>query len=119
MIDNMKDALLAEGFKAFKQRCLGHDNAEANYQKCYRAEDGKRYFITVFQYDHSRLPGWPPHINPTSFQFEAQFKQGHDDGQVVNITTNGKEPAELPSILEMFERIWRGLGGVYYEQDEP
>ncbi|MGI4873245.1 MAG: hypothetical protein ACRYFX_18950 [Janthinobacterium lividum] len=112
----MREALFAEGFKQFEQRCLGHENAVANYQKCFRNSNGKRYYITVFEHDMSLIPGFPRHIPPISFEFTAQLHQGSRDGQTVNIEASAKEAADLPAMLEMFESIFMALGGVYYEQ---
>lgn len=114
----MIDALLAAGFKQFTQRCLGHESAVANYQKCFRAEDGKRYFITVFQYDHSTLPGYPANINPIAFQFEAKFRTPDPEDLMIDISISAKEAAMLPAVLALFETTWQALGGVYYEQDD-
>lgn len=116
--DQMKEILLAAGFK---QHPLPRDHSEyaiAIFTKWCRNDTGKQYCVSAYLYDHSALPGYPATAPAQHCEFKSQMHDHDREGRVVNIQTSTSDPAELSDILQMFRRAWQTLGSIYKERYE-
>lgn len=103
-----KEQLIAAGYKPFIQRNL-KEFTNSFYQKRFDDENGKKYFITVAEYDNSKYQ----HLhNLPEFSYQP-------DSQLVSngITFNVDmlNPESIQQMEELFEKMWYNLGCEYYE----
>lgn len=104
-----KDELIAKGYKPFTQHNL-KEFTNSFWQKCVRDDRGKKYYITIAEYDNSKFPEIVKIAGAFSYQPEVQFTS---HGITFNV-----DMLQPESILEMehfFENMWNSLECDYYE----
>lgn len=104
-----KEALLAAGYKPFKSRLKQY--TDQGYQKRFDDEHGKRYFITVWEYDNRPFKHNCPQLNDFNYAPDSQFEIGTIAFNVEMLTPESVEEMEA-----FFERIWVQMGCDYYER---
>lgn len=103
-----KETLLAAGYKPFKSRVKQY--TDQGYQKRFDDEHGKRYFITVWEYDNRPYKHNCPQLNDFNYAPESQFEIGTIAFNVEMITPESVEEMEA-----FFERMWMSMNCDYYE----
>lgn len=101
--------LIAAGYKPFTQRNL-KEFTNSFYQKRFDDENGKKYFITVAEYDNSKY--LKEYINLSEFSYEADC-QFVSNGVTFNVDM--LNPESIQQMEEFFEKMWYNLGCEYYE----
>lgn len=104
-----KEALLAAGYKPFKSKHKQY--TDQGYQKSFDDEQGKRYFITVWEYDNTPYKHTCPQLNDFNYAPDSQFEIGTIAFNVEMITPESVEEMEA-----FFERMWVQMGCDYYER---
>lgn len=105
-----KDQLLAASYKQFKQRNI-HEFTDSFYQKRFDDENGKKYFITIAEYDNRAYQDRHPTIKDFSYAPESQFES---NGATFNVEMLSPESAE--QMEAFFERMWVDTKCDYYEK---
>ena len=102
-----KEQLIAAGYKPFMQRNI-KEYTESFYQKRFDDDKGKKYFITIAEYDFISYPQVPYDF---IYQPEGQFTS---NGVTFDVTMLGPETVE--QMEQFFEKMWYNLGCDYYEE---
>ena len=102
-----KEQLIAAGYKPFKQKGI-KEYTESFYQKRFDDDKGKKYFITLSEYDYRTY-----HQVPYDFSYEPDV-QFETHGVTFNATMLSPESVEQMEIF--FENMWYNLGCDYYEE---
>lgn len=66
--------LLANGYKRYKPSVVDGECVTDLYQKCFRDDTGKKYYINVKRWDMSRYSD-ANHTYPVSFEYDVQMYQ--------------------------------------------
>lgn len=102
------------GYKQHNQQTP--NNSDFLLQKCIRDENGKKYFINVWVYEHynkdyfSRVPV----MHPVGFSPEVQFRKEGDITTNIDLILN--EDSTILEVERHFEGLWFFLGRPYYEK---
>ena len=102
------------GYRRYNQST--HNLSDFLLQKCIRDEQGKKYFINVWVYEHfnkeyfSRVPA----MKPVSFSPEVQFCK--DGDFTTNIDLILSEDNTVNAVEQYFESFWLFLERPYYEK---
>lgn len=107
-----KDQLLASGYKPFSQRNLKQFTSQF-YQKRFDDSVGKKYFITIAEYNNREHQDRIPQLKDFSYSSESQFEIGTITFNVEMLTPESVEEMEA-----FFERMWVQMGCDYYERFE-
>ena len=114
MIDN--------GYKVFKSE---YNNSLRGFQKRFDDEQGKKYFITIWHYNHAEQLNCPDlTIKGDSYTADSQFrfdKNGKDATCNVefwgDFTPNEYRPVTTLQVVEdFFEEFWTKMKPDYYER---
>jgi len=120
--NSFEQELVDSGYKIFQS---GFSHAIRGFQKRFDDEVGKKYFITIWHWNHGKQhPEWNNAPNKDSYEFDLQFridKEGKD--LTVNLTITGKnlpdeygqEIVSLKETEEFIEKTWRDMNAAYYE----
>lgn len=88
------------------------DAYKGTWQKCFRDEKGKRYFINISLWDFTGISGTLSSSGP-SFCSDAQFND--KKGECFNLELLSNKEQTLQSIETFFEKAWIRMGCEYYE----
>ena len=102
-------ALKAAGYKQFTQRNIWQYTS-IGWQKCFRDEKGKKYYITIAEYDNSQFPNIKEICGDYSFQPETQFES---NGTTFDVQMH--RPDSIEQMEEFFENLWKSMNCNYYE----
>lgn len=102
--------LIRAGFKEFVFSKVLHPYADKMFQKRYFDEKGIKYFITVSQFDFSKVVGYKGET--FRYTFENQFIL--PDGERINVESVFSNDS-IQMAEEKFEEIWTKLNCQYYE----
>lgn len=104
-----QDSLRQAGFKPFKQKGLS-DWTDSYWQKRFDDTKGKKYFITIAEYDNSRFPQLLELKGKYSFAPDSQFKANG-----VTFDVQMHSPQSIEEMLDFFENMWKNMNCDYYE----
>ena len=105
-----RETLLAASYKPFKQRNV-KEFTNNFYQKRFDDEKGKRYFITIAEYDNSKYKVSHPMLPDFSYSPDGQFRSNGITFNVEMLTPEFVEQMEA-----FFERMWVDMKCDYYER---
>lgn len=100
----MRNELLAAGYREFGNDPI-HRHAIGFFQKAIRGEEGKQYFINVYEY----APHFPD-CGVNSFMAEAQFE---NENSHFDVTLH--EFASVDELEAFYRKIWE-LGCIPYDK---
>lgn len=101
--------LIAAGFKKFNQKNIWKFT-ETAWQKRFDDAKGKKYFITIAEYDNSMFPQLLEHRGQYTFTPETQF-----EANGVTFDVQMHSPKSIQEMLDFFESIWKNMSCDYYE----
>ena len=107
---------LEAGYKRFEQT---YNSADYGLQKCIRDDKGKKYYITVFVYEHFKSEYYKanPHMNRYGFTPNVQYHEIDENDVTTDVSLIVDYSNTTVKIIEdKFEMLWKVLGGVYYER---
>lgn len=104
--------LIEAGYKPFKQKNV-KNYTEQGYQKRFGDTKGKRYFITVWEYDNRNYQDRVPNLPDFGYSPESQFEC---NGVTFNVETIGQNSVE--QMEAFFEEMWKSMMCDYYERFE-
>lgn len=104
-----QESLLAAGYKRFTQSNLWQFT-NVGWQKRFDDAKGKKYFITIAEYDNSQYPDLYELRGRYSFQPETQF-----EANGVTFDVQMHSPKSIEEMQAFFENMWYSLGCDYYE----
>lgn len=109
-VQNWLDA----GYKKYYGNHL--NNADFLLQKRFDDEVGKKYFIDIWVYEHSKHSYYEANQNipAVSFQPEVQFRR--DPDITMNVTFILNQDSTIAEIEQQFECLWLFLEKPYYEK---
>ena len=104
-----REALLTAGYKLFTQKNV-KEFTNSFYQKRFDDGKGKRYFITIAEYDNRAYQDSHPMLPEFSYSPDTQF---NSNGVTFNVEMFTPESVE--QMEAFFERMWVQMGCDYYE----
>lgn len=104
-----QESLRQAGFKPFKQKGLSQFT-DSYWQKCFNDTKGKKYFITVAEYDNSRFPQLLELRGRYGFSPNTQFECNG-----VTFDIEMLSPKSMEEMLDFFESMWKNMSCDYYE----
>lgn len=109
----IKDWLDA-GYKRYDN--YQYKSADFLLQKRFVDEAGKKYFIDVWVYEHSKYEYYSRNsaLPPVAFQPEVQFQRG--DKMTLNMTFIMNNDSTIAEIEQEVECLWLFLEKPYYER---
>lgn len=107
-----REALLTAGYKPFKQKNI-KEFTNNFYQKRFDDGKGKRYFITIAEYDNRTYKDTHPMLPEFSYSPDGQFEANGVTFNVEMLTPKSVEQMEA-----FFERMWVDMKCDYYEEWE-
>ncbi len=107
-----RESLLAAGYKAFTQKNL-KSYTESFYQKRFDDERGKRYFITIAEYDNRQYQDHISSLPDFSYSPEAQFTEAN--GTTFNVEMLW--PKSVKEMEDFFESLWLAMSCEHYERN--
>lgn len=105
-----QEQLKLAGYKPFTQNGLSA-YTNSYWQKRFVDEKGKKYFITIAEYDNSSYKELFELRGKYSFQPEAQFES---HGVTFNIQM--LSPESIEEMEAFFEKMWYNMNCNYYEE---
>lgn len=105
-----RDQLLAAGYKPFSQRNLKQFTSQF-YQKRFDDSVGKKYFITIAEYDNRQYQDRIPQLKDFSYSPESQFETR---GVIFDVEMHSPESVE--QMENFFEDMWKSMMCDYYER---
>lgn len=106
-----REDLIASGYKPFTSKILSQ-YSDKGYQKCLRDEKGKKYYITLIEYDWDQFP---EAVQQKGYRYsyapETQFNT--QDGTVFDLQMLSPESIEQMEVF--FEDVWTKMNCQYYE----
>lgn len=103
-----REALLAAGYKPFTQKNI-KEFTNSFYQKRFDDENGKKYFITIAEYDNRMYADM--NLPDFSYSPDTQFNSNGVTFEIEMLTPESVEQMEA-----FFERMWVQMGCDYYER---
>lgn len=109
-VQNWLDA----GYKRYDGNHL--NNSDFLLQKRFVDEAGKKYFIDVWVYEHSKHEYYSRNsaLPPLAFQPEVQFRR--EGNMTLNITLLMNENSTISEVEQQVECLWLFLERPYYER---
>ena len=107
-----REALLSAGYRQFKQKNI-REFTDQFYQKRFDDNQGKKYFITIAEYDNSKYKVSHPMLPDFSYSPDGQFESNGTTFNVEMLTPKSVEEMEA-----FFERMWVDMKCDYYEEWE-
>lgn len=106
---------LEAGYKRFEQT---YNSADYGLQKCIRDDKGKKYYITVFVYEHFKNEYFKsvPNMQRFSFSPNVQYKEKDENGITTDVSLIvDYSNTSIKAIEDRFEMLWKALYyGEYY-----
>lgn len=109
--------ILNKGYTKFPPSQLDSDIVACIFQKCFRDENGKKYFIDIMKNDLSFVPPerrdefWKPY----GYEYRIQVSVGEDEKSINLHFFNGWT---LENVEEFVEKFFVNMNINYYEIDE-
>ena len=105
---------LDAGYKRYDRDFL--NKSDFLLQKRFDDEAGKKYFIDIWVYEHSKQSYYRENLNipAVSFQPEVQFRR--DPDITMNVTFILNHDSTIAEIEQQFECLWLFLEKPYYER---
>lgn len=105
---------LDAGYKRYDRDHL--NNSDFLLQKRFDDEVGKKYFIDVWVYEHSKHEYYIRNsaIPPVAFQPEVQFQREED--MTLNMTFIMNNDSTISEVEQQVECLWLFLEKPYYER---
>ena len=114
---------IAKGYKKFTSNFK--PLAAFGLQKRFDDDNGKRYFITIWVYDHEDeyhkrfmgLPQWQQHFSRYGFQPDVQFERDNIPFDVTLHFSNSEQwgVTSIEYVEKFYEKMWRDMACDYYE----
>lgn len=118
--NNFEQEMIDKGYKIFKS---SFNNSLRGFQKRFDDKKGKKYFITIWHYNHSEQLGLENLPKGDSYTADTQFR--FDNGGKDNtcnieywgdVLPNEWRPVTtLKDIEDFFETFWKKMKPDYYE----
>ncbi len=105
-----REQLLEAGYEQF--RVHHKEFSKVGYQKRFDDERGKKYFITIYEYDNKWLIDRGITRSEFSYEPDCQFKSNGVTFYVKMLCDDSKT---VQDIEEFYERLWVSMGCDYYE----
>ena len=106
-----REALIEAGYKPFTQKGL-RQYTDSHYQKCVRDAHGKKYYITIAEYDNRKHKERLPMLDDFSYAPESQFT----DSNGITFNVEAISPKSVEDMEIFFERQFTLVGCSYYER---
>jgi len=108
-ISNQK--LLDAGYHVFDSVW---NNAHRSYQKLFKDEHGKKYFIECYHRIYPNMPDW------WDFELQIESQKGSVMLQTIQWFNDDGEYSQntIEDVESLFEKFWEFLGKPYYEKNE-
>ena len=104
-----QESLREAGFKLFKQKGLSQFT-DSYWQRRFTDGRGRKYFITIAEYDNSNYPQLLELRGKYSFTPETQFEVNG-----VTFDVQMHSPKSIEEMLDFFESMWNSMNCNYYE----
>lgn len=105
-----KQDLLAAGYRPFKQQHI-REFTDQFYQKRFDDSVGKKYFITIAEYDNREYQDRIPKLKDFSYAPESQFET-----RGVTFDVEMFSPESVEQMEMFFEDMWKSMMCDYYER---
>lgn len=107
---------LDAGYKRYDNHA--YKNADFLLQKRFDDSEGKKYYIDIWVYEHSKHEYYSrnPALPPVSFQPEVQFQRG--DKMTLDMTFLMNQDSTIAEIEQEVECFWLFLEKPYYRRWE-
>lgn len=109
-----REALLAAGYFSFTQKNL-KSCTESFYQKCFRDAHGKRFYITIAEYNNSVLQQRFPDSNTPNFSYEPDVQFTDAKGSTFNVSM--LSPKSVEEMEGFFEQLFVQMECEHYERN--
>ncbi len=106
-----REQLLEAGYKQF--RVHHKEFCKVGYQKRFDDERGKKYFITIYEYDHRDLIAMGHTCPEFSYGPDCQFETYGTTFDVKMLCDDSKTVQDVEAF---YERLWASMGCDYYEE---
>lgn len=118
--NNFEQEMIDNGYKIFKS---SFNNSLRGFQKRFDNKKGKKYFITIWHYNHSEqlglenLPKGDSYTADTQFRFDNEGKDNTCNIEYWgDVLPNEWRPVTtLKDIENFFETFWKKMKPDYYE----
>ena len=117
--NNFEQEMIDNGYKIFKS---SFNNSLRGFQKRFDDKKGKKYFITIWHYNHSEQLGLENVPKGDSYTADTQFRfdnEGKDNTCNIeywgDVLPNKWRPVTtLKDIEDFFETFWKKMKPDYY-----
>lgn len=105
---------LDAGYKRYDN--YHYKSADFLLQKRFVDANGKKYFIDIWVYEHSKHEYYchNPALPPVSFQPEVQFQRGED--MTLDFTLHMNQDSDIADVEQQVEHLWVLLEKPYYKK---
>lgn len=118
--NSFEQEMIDKGYKTFKS---GFNNSLRGFQKLFDDDKGKRYFITIWHYNHAEQLDRDDVPKKDSYTADSQFRFGKEDKDATcnvefwgDVLPNEYRPlTTLKDIEDFFEKFWYLMKPDYYE----
>ena len=120
--NNFEQEMIDNGYKIFKS---SFNNSLRGFQKRFDDKKGKKYFITIWHYNHSEQLGLENVPKGDSYTADTQFR--FDNGGKDNtcnieywgdvLPNEWRAVTTLKDIEDFFETFWKKMKPDYYESN--
>lgn len=107
------EALLEHGYKPFQQRNL-KEFTNSFYQKLFRDDIGKKFYLTLACYDNKDIQQRFPDSNTPDFSYEPDVQFTDAKGNTFNASM--LSPKSVDEMEDFFEALWQKMECEYYEK---
>lgn len=104
-----RESLLEHGYKAFTQKSI-KEYTDQHYQKCIRDERGKKYYITVSEWDNRQ---YQDRFKIDDFSYEPDVQFTDANGTTFNVEM--LSPKSVGEMEKFFDSLWYAMCCEYYE----
>ena len=106
------EKILQAGYTEYPPSSIEYECVTRFFQKCFKDDVGKKYFIDIKRWD------FPPHPNtghqiPTSYEFGVQFNTQDDKVMNLNLFSTGWTIENAEAFVE---EMWQKMNLRYYEK---
>lgn len=106
-----RESLLENGYKAFTQKNL-KSYTDNFYQKRFDDTTGKRFYLTIAEYDNKQFQDRINNLPDFSYSPETQFT----DASGVVFDVGMYSPKSIAEMEEFFLKVWSVMGCEHYEK---
>jgi hypothetical protein len=118
--NSFEQEMVDKGYKTFKS---GFNSSLRGFQKLFNDDKGKRYFITIWHYNHAEQLDRDDVPKKDSYTADSQFTFKNQDKDATcnvefwgDVTPNEYRPlTTLKDIEDFFEKFWYLMKPDYYE----